>query len=249
MGVVKSLVPEISEWEIIIRISLTALFCGLVGFEREIRDQPAGMRTHILVGTGAAIFTIVSAYGFSEFVVGTPKGAVSLADPTRIAAQIVTGIGFLGGGVIIYSKMTVRGLTTAATLWIAAAIGISCGAGMWFLALWGTIGAILTLVGLRYLSRPIVSRVKTDFAVLNFEVTKEKRLSEALSVVSGYGADVRSMATEQSGELLLVSVELMLNSDCDSPAMVQSLSQSKGVKSASMSGHNTRPTQKDNESA
>lgn len=233
-----SVVPYISDWEIGLRIAAAAILCGLIGFEREVRDHAAGMRTHILVGAGATIFTIVSAYGFSEFLVSTPNGMVTRADPTRIAAQIVTGIGFLGGGVIVYSKMTVRGLTTAATLWIAAAIGIACGAGMWFLAFWGTVGTLLTLVALRYISRPIVRRIRVDYAMLHLEVTKEKRLNEALTLIASYGADVRSMTTEQADDMLIVRIELMMSPDCDSAGLVRDLSQSKGIKEVSISGHN-----------
>ena len=102
---------------------------GAIGLERELRDRAAGLRTHMLVGVGAALFTIVSAYGWSDFEFSARSGVVF--DPTRIAAQIVTGIGFLGAGAIIRQGLTVRGLTTAASLWIVAAIGMAAGAGFY----------------------------------------------------------------------------------------------------------------------
>src|SRR5436309_13352353 len=106
---------SISDGELILRLALTVALCGAIGLEREARAQAAGLRTHILVGLGAALFTLVSAYGFDDAPGSSP-------DPTRIAAQIVTGIGFLGAGTIIRQGLTVRGLTTAATLWVVAAV-------------------------------------------------------------------------------------------------------------------------------
>ena len=103
------------------------LLGGAIGLERELREREAGLRTHLLVCLGSALFTIVSAYGFHDFLVN--GGTLVRTDPTRIAAQIVTGIGFLGAGAIIRQGLSVRGLTTAATLWLVAAIGMASGAG------------------------------------------------------------------------------------------------------------------------
>jgi putative Mg2+ transporter-C (MgtC) family protein len=105
----------------------------VIGVERQMRQKSAGVRTHALVGTGAAVFTLISAFGFSN-VLGTD---VNL-DPSRIAAQVVSGIGFLGAGVIFMRRDIVRGLTTAATIWMTAAIGMACGAGMPVLAVAAT---------------------------------------------------------------------------------------------------------------
>jgi putative Mg2+ transporter-C (MgtC) family protein len=113
---------------------------AVIGFERELHRQPAGFRTHSLVAVGAALFTIISAYGF----------AGSAVDPTRIAAQIVTGIGFIGAGTILQHRGNVRGLTTAASLWSVAAIGMAAGAGMLAIAVAGT---VLILVVLSVLDR------------------------------------------------------------------------------------------------
>src|SRR5690349_23520663 len=119
-------IPELSWGEEILRIALAGGLGGAIGVERQIREREAGLRTHMLVALGAAVFTLASAYGFHDFLVsGT---AIVRTDPTRIAAQIVTGIGFLGAGAIIRQGLAVRGLTTAATLWVVAAIGLTCGA-------------------------------------------------------------------------------------------------------------------------
>src|SRR5213078_4964230 len=112
-------VPDLAWWEIVVRVGVAAGLGGAIGIERELREREAGFRTHLLVSVGAALFTLASAYGFRDFLVS--GGNVVRADPTRIAAQIVTGIGFLGAGAIIRQGLSVRGLTTAATLWVVAA--------------------------------------------------------------------------------------------------------------------------------
>src|SRR5918912_3121954 len=109
-----SSIPSLSWEEALLRLALAAVFGGLVGLERELREREAGFRTHLLVSVGSALFTIASAYGFRDFLVH--GGSLVRTDPTRIAAQIVSGIGFLGAGAIIRQGLSVRGLTTAATL-------------------------------------------------------------------------------------------------------------------------------------
>lgn len=118
-----------------IRVAVAALLGGLIGFEREFSDQPAGLRTHLLVSLGAALFTLVGAYA------GT--------DPTRIAAQVAAGIGFIGAGVIFQQGMSVKGLTTAAALWVTAAIGTAVAFGFWVAAAGTTIITVVALYGLK----------------------------------------------------------------------------------------------------
>ena len=127
--------------EFIIRIFVAALLGGFIGLEREYREKAAGLRTHFLVALGSALFMIVSSYGFE----GVLKDPNMRLDVSRIAAQVVSGIGFIGAGTIIFQKNAVRGLTTAAGVWVTAAIGLACGAGMYLLA---TISTILVLVGM-----------------------------------------------------------------------------------------------------
>jgi putative Mg2+ transporter-C (MgtC) family protein len=124
----------------VLRLAAALVLGALIGFERELNRQPAGFRTHSLVCLGAALFTVVSAFGF----VGP------VADPTRIAAQIVTGIGFIGAGTILQHRGNVRGLTTAASLWAVAAIGTAAGAGLYVVAV---VGSALILIVLRVLDR------------------------------------------------------------------------------------------------
>lgn len=126
----------------IIRILLAALLGGAIGIEREYRAKEAGFRTHFLVGLGAAIFMILSKYGYDDVV-----GGVVRLDPSRIAAQVVSGIGFIGAGCIIFQRHVVRGLTTAAGLWVTSAIGLACGSGLYLLATVSTVLVLLCLEG------------------------------------------------------------------------------------------------------
>ena len=108
----------------LLRVAVAAALGGAIGLERELDEKAAGLRTHMLVSIGSALFTLVGAYGFAGFGSGS-------VDPSRIAAQVVTGVGFLGAGVIFRQGFTIRGLTTAASLWFVAAVGMAAGAGYW----------------------------------------------------------------------------------------------------------------------
>lgn len=125
-----------------LRLVVALLLGGIIGLEREYRSKDAGFRTHFLVAIGAALFTLISQYGFGDGV----------KDSSRVAAQVVSGIGFLGAGLIVFQKNVVRGLTTAAGLWVTAAIGMACGVGMYATA---AIVAALMLIGLEVLNRYI----------------------------------------------------------------------------------------------
>ena len=125
----------------IIRICVAALLGGVIGLDREYRAKDAGFRTHFLVALGSAMFMVVSMFGFGD-VVGTEGYRL---DPSRVAAQVVSGIGFIGAGTIIFQKHVLKGLTTAAGIWCTAAIGLACGAGMYVLATAATLLALLCL--------------------------------------------------------------------------------------------------------
>ncbi len=126
-----------------LRIVAAAALGLAVGFEREIHGHPAGLRTHMLVATGSGLFTVLSAYGFEGLTTGL--GAPTSIDPTRIAAQIVSGIGFLGAGAILKDGVVIRGLTTAASLWATAAIGMAAGAGQYLIAAVATATVLVSL--------------------------------------------------------------------------------------------------------
>jgi putative Mg2+ transporter-C (MgtC) family protein len=128
------------ELDLSVRIVVAAALGLAVGFEREIHGHPAGLRTHMLVAAGSGLFTVLSAYGFERIYDG--RGNLAPIDPTRIAAQIVSGIGFLGAGAILKDGVVIRGLTTAASLWATSAVGMAAGAGEYVIAAVAT-GTIL----------------------------------------------------------------------------------------------------------
>lgn len=130
------------------KLVLAALLGGMIGLEREMHGRPAGFRTHLLVSLGSCLFAITSIHFYTEY--GNFSGSQPVGvDPGRVAAQVVTGIGFLGAGAIIREKFSVRGLTTAACLWVAAAIGVSCGIGLFGLSITVTLIALASLLFLK----------------------------------------------------------------------------------------------------
>jgi putative Mg2+ transporter-C (MgtC) family protein len=176
-----SKIPQLDGWDALLRLCIAGGLGAAIGFEREIRDREAGIRTHLLVSLGAALFTIVSAYGFHEFLASGDN--VIRADPTRIAAQIVTGIGFLGAGAIIREGLSIRGLTTAATLWVVAAIGMACGAGYYWPAAAATVLTIFALWPLRLLAYRLIEQIKPEENRLTVELKEGEPLTRLLAVV------------------------------------------------------------------
>ncbi|MBR1378212.1 MAG: MgtC/SapB family protein [Bacteroidaceae bacterium] len=149
--------------EYMLRIFVAALMGGAIGLEREYRDKAAGFRTLFLVSMGFALFMVLSAHGFADGLV-SPEHRL---DVSRIAAQVVSGIGFIGAGAIMLQKNTVRGLTTAASIWVTAAIGLACGAGMYLLAVSSTLLVLLGLEAFNFILRKLdrrrdAKRNKTD---------------------------------------------------------------------------------------
>jgi putative Mg2+ transporter-C (MgtC) family protein len=145
------------EWTVLLQIVVAAVLGAAIGIERELGAQPAGLRTHMLVSLGAALFTLAGV------------GLVG-SDPTRIAAQVVTGIGFLGGGAILREGATVRGLTTAASLWVTAAIGLAVGLERWFAAIGTAVLALGVLWLVKYVEREALPRRRQLEVTLTLEV-------------------------------------------------------------------------------
>jgi putative Mg2+ transporter-C (MgtC) family protein len=138
-------------WVQLGELGLAFALSALIGLEREIRHKSAGLRTHTLVGFGAALFMLVSKYGFMNVLIDNRV----VLDPSRVAAQIVTGIGFIGGGLIFVRRTNVRGLTTAAIVWLTAAVGMACGAGLPVLALAATGGHFVIVLAFPYVARKL----------------------------------------------------------------------------------------------
>ena len=200
--------PDLSLGELILRVALAAVLGGAIGAERELRERGAGLRTHMLVSVGSALFTLVSAYGFTDFQFSTPRGIVF--DPTRIAAQIVTGIGFLGAGAIIRQGLSVRGLTTAATLWVVAAIGLAAGAGYYSAAVVTTAVVLLALGPLRTVARRFYSRVKEEEGRLIVELRHGESGARLLEVLARTGARPNQLefADEEGHRRVAVDIAL-----------------------------------------
>lgn len=139
---------------IILRMTAAIFLAALLGTERELTGKVAGLRTHILVCAGACVFTLLSIYGFK---IATSEEFSGVNDPARIGAQIITGIGFIGAGTIMRNGSNILGITTAATLWMAAAIGMACGCGMFSIAIFATLSTLFVLILIRQFEKKFLS--------------------------------------------------------------------------------------------
>lgn len=187
----------VAQLDIVVRLVAAAVLGALIGLEREIHEHPAGMRTHLLVALGSAGFTVLSIEAF----------AAPGADPARIAAQIVTGVGFLGAGAILKEGATIRGLTTAASLWTVAAVGMASGAGAWMVAAVTTILVLVSLWPLRLATERFVGRQQHRVQVQL--VTGPHGLGELVTTVVSAGGSIAHLASSHAADgRLSVTVEI-----------------------------------------
>ena len=163
-------------YELSLRLVVAMILGALIGTERELRAKAAGFRTHFLVALGSALFCIVSQFGFPE----------GLRDSSRVAAQVVSGIGFLGAGTIILQRSKVRGLTTAAGLWVTAAIGLACGTGLYLIA---TITTLLALLGLELLIL-LFPHTSSTILALSFKTDSKEQLKSALAQIKSHVVEI-----------------------------------------------------------
>jgi putative Mg2+ transporter-C (MgtC) family protein len=211
-------ISESPSWpHILLRLTVAAALGGSIGLERELRERQAGLRTHLVVCVGSALFTLVSAYAFVS-----PK-----VDPTRIAAQIVSGIGFLGAGAIIRQGLSVRGLTTAATLWLVAAIGMASGAGYYDAAVIATAGALFTLGPLRIIAFRMTSRFRTQTERLLVEVPAGGAPAPVFDALERDGRVV-SLDVAQEGDRREIAIDVALHNQ-GSPQVVAAVAEIDGV--------------------
>ncbi|GAA4204310.1 MgtC/SapB family protein [Actinocatenispora rupis] len=199
--------PTGQGWTQVGELALALLLCSAIGLERELAQKSAGLRTHTLVGVGAALIMLISKYGFT-----TVLGPHVSLDPSRVAAQIVSGIGFIGGGLIFVRRDAVRGLTTAAVIWMSAAVGMACGAGLWLLALVVTAGHFLVLYGYPAIGRRLP---RSKWAPSTLTMTYrggQGVLRTALAACTDRGFAVSEISTDQvdHGDDGLVRVALTL---------------------------------------
>jgi putative Mg2+ transporter-C (MgtC) family protein len=203
-------VPDLSWAEVLLRVVLAGVLGGAVGAEREVREREAGLRTHLLVAVGAALFTLVSAYAWTDFHFSQRSGVTY--DPTRIAAQIVTGIGFLGAGAIIRQGLSVRGLTTAASLWVVAAIGIASGAGYYSAALITTIVVLVGLWPLRIVAHRFFQRIRPGEQRLEVDLRLNESPAILIEALERAGGAVHSFELEDSRDRRRVLLDVRLPS-------------------------------------
>ena len=215
--------PDLSWADVLLRIAVAGALGGAIGAERELRERAAGLRTHLLVAVGACVFTLVSAYGWQDFTFSASSGVTY--DPTRIAAQIVTGIGFLGAGAIIRQGLSIRGLTTAATLWVVAAIGVAAGAGYYSGAVIGTAIVLFSLWPLRITAGRLLSRLRPQRARLIVEVRSGGGAAPVLDVIEGSGAVARSLEFEEEQGRRRMAVDVELQAGTSPTALVARLAE------------------------
>jgi putative Mg2+ transporter-C (MgtC) family protein len=202
--------------ELLARLLLAAVLGGAIGAERELNDQPAGLRTHMLLTIGACLFTLISAYGF---------GGGARTDPS----QIVTGIGFLGGGAIVRHGLTVKGVTTAASIWATASVGVAIGAGNYVLGVGGAVLTVATLFGLR----------RADEVLQRWGVSREEYLIEA---IPGFDLErlaevgrrekvaLRGMEREEDDDAIRITLLVKLPPGYRPARLLDALSQVEGVR-------------------
>jgi putative Mg2+ transporter-C (MgtC) family protein len=226
-------VPELGWAEILLRLALAAVLGGVVGAERELRDREAGFRTHLLVSVGAALFTLVSAYAWADWSFSNRSGVTF--DPTRIAAQIVSGIGFLGAGAIIRQGLSVRGLTTAATLWVVAAIGMASAAGYYWAAVATTALVLVSLWPLRVVAHQVFSRVRAERGRLVTDLRAGAGASALVEEIERTGARLRALEFEESEGRRRVVADIELPAGGSPVSLVSSLTEHEEVVGAEWS--------------
>lgn len=221
------------EMQLLIRLLLATLLGGLIGLERELHGRPAGFRTHLMVALGAALYMGVSLHFYQVY--GALSGNLAVrVDPGRVAAQIVVGIGFLGAGAIIRENASVRGLTTAACLWVAAAIGTACGAGMLLIAVVVTAISLVSLLVLKRveegLSRDIYQQVVVSS---EYHEGQSERIAQ---VVRDCGSDLMESGITRDVEAGTVTFEFRVRviSGIATCKLVDVLSGIEGVKLVSL---------------
>jgi putative Mg2+ transporter-C (MgtC) family protein len=213
-----------TEIEQLARLAIAAVLGGVIGAERELSDQPAGLRTHILLTVGACLFTLISAYGFG------PN-----SDPSRLAAQIVTGVGFLGGGAILRHGLTIRGLTTAASIWATCALGVAVGVGSYLLAVGATVLVLGVLVGLRAIRNLLrnYAASREELTVLTDPHFQVEKLTELLH---REGVGVRGLQREAGADGGRVQLVAKLPARYRAAHLVEEIAALDGVREVEWEG-------------
>ncbi len=217
----------LNEWVIIFRLILSAVLSGILGFEREFHGRAAGFRTHILLCVGTTLIMITSVHIFDVY-----SGRVPI-DPARLAAGVVTGIGFLGAGTIMRYKASVRGLTTAASLWVVTGVGLAVGSGLYFGAIITTALAVIALMFFGRLEHAMIRKdwYKTMIIESGDGLVQLGRIRE---VLGEYGVDITDFEVGRStdGASMILKIGVKLSTSRHTAVMIQDVSRIEGVKNA-----------------
>ncbi len=225
-------IPWISPLEVtmILRLLVAAVLGGIVGLERGSGDRPAGFRTHILVCVGSTLFMLVSIYGFDGVTAVEDVG--TRRDTARIAAQVVSGIGFLGAGTILHEGLTIRGLTTAASLWMVSAIGLAVGSGMLLLATVATILTMVTLVTFHSWEKRFAGNNRSERRFIRISA---KNNSGVITSITGYlaskGVRIKTMniKTDREKNNLVLELYVKVERGMDLTEIMRGLQRIDGV--------------------
>ena len=216
----------LSEWIIVFRLVLSAVLSGVIGFEREFHGRAAGFRTHILLCVGSTLIMLTSIHIFDVY-----SGRVPV-DPARLAAGVVTGIGFMGAGTIMRYKASVRGLTTATSLWVVAGIGLAVGSGLYFGALATTLIAVIALMFFSRLEHVMIRKnwYKTVVIETKDGLEQLKKIKEA---ISEYGSEINDLEADRSkdGTHMILKFGLKLTTNMHNAQLIEEIACLEGVKS------------------
>lgn len=220
-------------FEMLLRVLFSAILGSIVGLERGSGDRPAGLRTHILVCVGSTLWMLVSLYGFDGFdqiPIDYPKGR----DSSRIAASVVSGIGFLGAGTILHEGITIRGLTTAASLWMISAIGLATGAGMYFISTVSTIITYITLKTFHGWEKRYAVNSKSDRKYLRITAADSPgTITQVTSYMALNGIKVKTINITNNSlkNQVVLEIYLKVNREVDIGTLMNGLQQIEGIAS------------------
>ena len=221
----------------VVRLVVAAILGGIVGIERGSGDRPAGFRTHILVCVGSALFMLVSMYGFDDVAPTTAVHETDLGarrDSARIAAQVVSGIGFLGAGTILHEGLTIRGLTTAASLWMVSAIGLAVGSGMFFLSAMATVITMITLVTFHTWEKRFAATSRSDRRFVRITTgNRNGAITDITGYLSSIGIQVKSLNVKKNKDKnsLVIDLYLKLGKNVEGADYIRGLQSIEGVTS------------------
>jgi putative Mg2+ transporter-C (MgtC) family protein len=207
-GEMKVHLLELEGWVLVLRVLLAVALGGALGLEREIDAQPAGFRTHIVLCLGAALFGLISVHAFAPFESTRADSNVQI-DVTRVASQVVVGVGFLGGGAILKYGASIRGLTTAASMWVTAAVGLAVGVGYYWAAVAVAAATLLSLVGFRRFRDRVRRRYGRQTETVTFRLAADADAGGLVSAIYDLGGvNVRNLQVDRSGDEIAITAGL-----------------------------------------